>query len=288
MKIPMEVPGGQFTSNECNQITSELQNLITAGNIELSATNLSQVLLASQKLACLSSSCSVSGTTDSIELSLKSGVAINNYMPGMVFGFIALTTSTGPVTINVSQLGAVTLKSLSDKEISQGDILKNEYYQVLYDFSDNVGKFILLADTAASARYAILDHYPVGEQSFTPWFEGKTDRDGNIVHWEKPDTGTTGAMIVVASDHEGELNAPASIIPTGTLGTTNPMTPDNLIAHDHTVKNVMQGGGGDLAGQGNGYRIDNPSTETAGSENPTGIGFSNTKKLGAKYYIRVS
>jgi len=59
--------------------------------------------------------------------------AITSYMAGQEFTFKAGTANTGTATLNVSGLGAKTIKKQVTTDLSTGDIIVNQIVKVVYD-----------------------------------------------------------------------------------------------------------------------------------------------------------
>lgn len=63
--------------------------------------------------------------------------AVTAYAEGQIFTFKAGTANTGPATLNVSGLGAKTIKKNVSSDLETGDILQNQIVMVEYDASGN-------------------------------------------------------------------------------------------------------------------------------------------------------
>lgn len=58
---------------------------------------------------------------------------ITSYVAGQEFTFKAGTANTGPATLNVASLGAITIKKNVSSDLSTGDILVGQILKVVYD-----------------------------------------------------------------------------------------------------------------------------------------------------------
>lgn len=73
----------------------------------------------------------VSGTADAIVLTPDP--AIDGYMRGQKFSFLATGTNTGPVTINVSGKGNVNARKNGTSALVAGDIPSGKWVDILHD-----------------------------------------------------------------------------------------------------------------------------------------------------------
>jgi hypothetical protein len=64
--------------------------------------------------------------------------AFNSYSDGKVASFRATASNTGAMTINVSGLGAKSIKKLGGTTLDSGDISENGMYQIQYNNSTGV------------------------------------------------------------------------------------------------------------------------------------------------------
>jgi len=85
------------------------------------------------------------GSTDSYAITLTP--APSAYAVGQVFRFKANTANTGAASLNVNGLGAVTIKKSFNSDLSTGDILANQFIEVIYDGTN----FQLLSITASAS-----------------------------------------------------------------------------------------------------------------------------------------
>lgn len=76
----------------------------------------------------------VGGTADAI--TLTPSPAITLYSAGMRFAFAATGTNTGATTVNVSGLGAKSVKTLLGAALAAGDITSGNVYSMTYDGTD--------------------------------------------------------------------------------------------------------------------------------------------------------
>lgn len=61
------------------------------------------------------------------------GAAVTSYTNQQIFYFFAVATNTGPVTINISGLGAKTLVKNGSTPLAAGDIATGMFCQIIYD-----------------------------------------------------------------------------------------------------------------------------------------------------------
>lgn len=70
------------------------------------------------------------GSTDSYAITVS---GVSTYVTGQTFKFKANTANTGACTLNVSALGAKTIKKDVTTDLATGDILANQIITVIYD-----------------------------------------------------------------------------------------------------------------------------------------------------------
>ena len=76
----------------------------------------------------------VGGTADAI--TLTPSPAITLYSAGMRFAFLATGNNTGAATVNISGLGAKSVKTLLGAALAPGDITSGNVYSMTYDGTD--------------------------------------------------------------------------------------------------------------------------------------------------------
>lgn len=102
------------------------------------------------------------GTADAFTLSPS--IAITAYAAGQAFQFVAVGTNTGPVTVNVSGVGAKAVQ-VSGSALSGGEVVSGKLYSIRYDGTQfqleqvSVSQFIatLLNDADAATARATLE-----------------------------------------------------------------------------------------------------------------------------------
>jgi hypothetical protein len=95
-----------------------------AGSAATDSVNLSQVQSSTGTFL------TVSGT-DTITASVSPSLV--SYAVGQTFNFIAAATNTGAVTINISSLGAKSIKKNGSTALSAGELVSGSMYQIVYD-----------------------------------------------------------------------------------------------------------------------------------------------------------
>ena len=76
----------------------------------------------------------VGGTADVITLTPSPAILL--YSAGMRFAFLATGTNTGATTVNISGLGAKSVKTLLGAALAAGDITSGNVYSITYDGTD--------------------------------------------------------------------------------------------------------------------------------------------------------
>lgn len=59
--------------------------------------------------------------------------ALTAYAVGQTFNFLAAATNTGAVTINISGLGAKSIRKTGTTALTAGDLISGSLYQIVYD-----------------------------------------------------------------------------------------------------------------------------------------------------------
>ena len=106
------------------------------------------------------------GTADAI--TLTPSPALPAYVTGQVYYFKATATNTDDVTVNISGLGAKSIKDVTGSEIFVGGIASGRIYQIIYDGTD-----FRINDLLQGPAYLLQDNvYGLGtRQSFGRYVE---------------------------------------------------------------------------------------------------------------------
>ena len=59
--------------------------------------------------------------------------SLTAYAVGQTFNFLAAATNTSAVTINISGLGAKSIKKTGTTALTAGDLISGSLYQIVYD-----------------------------------------------------------------------------------------------------------------------------------------------------------
>jgi hypothetical protein len=139
-----------ISSTAFNALTADLANgLSTALTKNGQTTATANLPMGGNKLTNLGTG---SDSTDSVNLSqlqnstgtfltvsgtdiLTASVipALTAYAVGQTFNFLAAATNTGAVTINISALGAKSIKKTGTTSLVTGDLIAGNLYQIVYD-----------------------------------------------------------------------------------------------------------------------------------------------------------
>jgi len=138
--------GGTLTSDEWNQVPSELQNVIGALGIALLAGDLNQLGKAIAGMCGASTWYSESGAADAYVCNVvgaKHGpVALDAVHDGLIVRFRPGNANTGASTINVNSLGVVDIKREDGSALSAGDLVTTRDAFLRWDNAS--GDFFLL------------------------------------------------------------------------------------------------------------------------------------------------
>lgn len=91
-----------------------------------------------------------SGGTDAY--AFTASPTITAYSDGQIFSFEADVANTGAATLNVSSLGAKTIKKNKSQDLVTGDIVAGQYIMVQYDSGDDT--FQMLSPSSSPVSYA--------------------------------------------------------------------------------------------------------------------------------------
>lgn len=154
--IPTKVDGvSTLPAAEFNQITEELENVITSSGQVLNGSDLSQI---SKAAALYGSSMLVyadSGSSNNKILTLLSSMtSVPTYKAGMLIGFLNNLGSTSAVTVDVSGLGVKNLTGPDGSLLTGGELQPNQFYTAWYTGAEfrltfrERPQFIFSSDTA--------------------------------------------------------------------------------------------------------------------------------------------
>jgi hypothetical protein len=129
------LPASQF-----NQITNELENIITSSGQTLSGADLQQIAKSIASYAGCGDFYTDSGAADAYVLSaVGSKLTPPAYVDGMRFRFIPANTNTTASTANPAGLGARAIKKLNGTaDVEAGDIQDGQITELVYNSALNV------------------------------------------------------------------------------------------------------------------------------------------------------
>lgn len=131
-----KVTGSTLTATEWNEVPSELQNVIQALGITLSASDLNQLGKAIAGYVANGNYYTDSGIADAYVLSVVgSKQRAPSYTNGMMVSFIAANANTGASTVNVASLGVKDIKGTGGEDPAAGDI--NGMVQLVFNSSSD-------------------------------------------------------------------------------------------------------------------------------------------------------
>jgi len=204
--IAPKVDGTSTLSAEAfNSMASELENAVTVSGQTLDGTaedapdpNPTQIARSMSWAALTAASYRVVTRTGNNYNIAPNGAwaAPVGYVEGQAFKFRADFTSTGVTTINVTGLGAVTLKKGNGTDIVAGDLVSGEFYTVVYD---SVSGFFILVGGAAGGGSGSGS----GEKNYIT-------NPNNSLNW-----GTSAGTILVATESSAANLPDNSTQPTG-------------------------------------------------------------------------
>lgn len=102
--------------------------------------------------------------------------AITAYATGQVFTFKAGTANTGACTLNVSGLGAKTIKKNVSEDLATGDILANQIVKVVYD-----GTNMQLTSNILNSSSSIADQSQTTQDAVIVFGEADTTAKYNLI-----------------------------------------------------------------------------------------------------------
>jgi len=147
MNISDKITGNSYTAAEFNQFKNETQNTITSTGLSLASSS-TQLKEALKRYALSGAFFVDSGAADAYVLNVVGSYgAITAYIDGMRCFFIANATNTGTSTVNVSGLGATTIKKQQfSTDLSAGDIEAGKLYEIQYDSSSGFFNLIKIIE----------------------------------------------------------------------------------------------------------------------------------------------
>lgn len=127
--------------------------------------------------------------------------AITAYVAGQIFTFQAGTANTGAATLNVSALGAKTIKKLVSSDLVTGDILANQIVSVIYDgtnmqiinpdminASSQISGTIPVANLPIPAFYQVLSSGLTNSSAASNMMSG-SNTDGSVIYINEEQSG---------------------------------------------------------------------------------------------------
>lgn len=171
-ELSTKSPGSTLTAEEWNQLSEEMENIITSQGIALSNIDLFQASNSISKYSTDGDLYTAAGA-DVITLT---GIAqpVSAYFDGMRIRFIATSDNTGAVTVNVNSLGAKALNIFPSNALTAGDLVTDEIYEMyFYSGSD---RFILLIDNT--------DNIGIIQGSTEYWSQMESSTNGNDIFFD--------------------------------------------------------------------------------------------------------
>lgn len=141
--------GSNLAANEWNQVSNELENIITQTGQTLNSGDLNQLGKGMANYVANSNFYTDSGSANSHVLtSIASNQSIVNYVDGMAVEFLAATNNTGPTTINVASKGIKDVVGFSGGPLVGGEITAGT--RIVLKYRESAGDFIIDNLIAAS------------------------------------------------------------------------------------------------------------------------------------------
>ena len=167
MDIPNKSPGNNYTANESNQVTNEIQNIIEDTGQTLDSVDISQASVAVASYTVAGNFYQDTGVANSYIINTSTFKAPSTLYDGASFKFRASNACNGPSTINVNSTGAKQLKKNGNSDVLVSNDIKDGYvYTVIYsalddsyelaDLSSSVDASKVVLTEQDVARYAII------------------------------------------------------------------------------------------------------------------------------------
>lgn len=163
------------TADEWNQLASELQNLIEASGITLSAGDLEQVVKAVAHFSSNGTFYTDSGSSTAYVLTpIGSNVVPPAYVDGLEVEFLVANSNTGAATIQIVTLGGPV--PIRDSSIV-GLLAASTIVRLRYD--SGTSEFVLVSNSVSQGNLAVGDAIPSSDPTITS--RGFLKMDGSEV-----------------------------------------------------------------------------------------------------------
>lgn len=147
--ITPKSPGQQYTSDDSNNITAELQNAIENTGITLSGGDLFQISKSMSNYVGSGDYFSESGAVDAYVLApISSKKAPTSYAEGLRVRFQTVNSNTGPSTVNLNSLGVKNIVDSNNAPLSGDEIQSGKIVTLYYD-----GTSFILVDSSTFLTY---------------------------------------------------------------------------------------------------------------------------------------
>jgi len=144
---------GVLPAEQWNELASELQNAITSTGATLSGADLLQLVKAIALYAHKGNYYTAGGTANAITLTpIGSYNAPTTYTDGMQVRFIAGSSNTGTVTVNVNGIGSSSLLDYAGAALTTGNIYSGRQYTTTYKSASSA----FLLDFSTDAREVLI------------------------------------------------------------------------------------------------------------------------------------
>jgi len=132
------LPASIVRASFLNMVQEELRNVVLAGGLTPSKTTYNQVLTAIKKLVGTPSIWGKTSTGSANTQLLNPDAPVAQLVPGLNINFVSGFQNNGPVTVNISGLGAVQVKKIGpygQMNFEGGEWQVNDLCTVVYDGS---------------------------------------------------------------------------------------------------------------------------------------------------------
>jgi hypothetical protein len=151
-------------------------------------------------------------------------IALTTYSTGQVFAFAGGFANTGSTSINISGLGAKTIKRQNGRALVGGEIAVSTVYQIMYNGTD----FIILNPSSEWLTWGpAYTGFTVNPSSPLNYYKVSPDGNWCTVEVVQPNNGTSGATtftitgpITALALTNAEWNAPIRYTDNGTASST--------------------------------------------------------------------
>lgn len=125
--------GATLSSDDWNQLTREMENIIESQSITLSNLSLDQAATAISEYSSQGDYYdSAAGSNDYVLTVISSKIPVESYIDGMRIRFTADFTNTGAATVDVIGLGQKAITFFDQEPLVAGEIVSGTQYTLLY------------------------------------------------------------------------------------------------------------------------------------------------------------